>query len=111
MDTVSRYRAIIEQVLTEYAAIPFSHGKIETQTVFDSHSDHYLLLLMGSEGVKRVHGCLVHIGVKDGKVWIHRDGTEQGMARELLAAGIPKDDIMLAFRVPDPPEPLSAVLP
>jgi hypothetical protein len=48
-----------------------------------------------------VHGCLVHIDILDGKLWIQRDGTEQGIATELVAAGIPKDAIVLAFHPPE----------
>jgi hypothetical protein len=110
MDTLNRYRDLVERVLTDYASIPFSHGEIETQTVFDRRSDHYLLMLLGCEGIYRVHGCLVHIDIRDGKLWIQRDGTERGIARELVEAGVPAEDIILAFRIPDPPESLAAVL-
>jgi hypothetical protein len=34
----------------------------------------------------------------DGKVWIQHDGTEDGIAYELEAAGIPKARIVLAFK-------------
>ena len=50
---------------------------------------------------RRVHGCLIHIDLIDGKCWIQRDGTESGIALELEAAGIPKDHIVLAFRPPE----------
>ncbi|WP_224409850.1 element excision factor XisI family protein [Oscillatoria salina] len=36
----------------------------------------------------------------DGKIWIHRDGTEEGVASEFLNAGIPKERIVLAFKSP-----------
>jgi hypothetical protein len=104
MDRVNHYRQLIERTLTEYARIPYSHGELETQTVFDRASDHYLLMVLGREGIRRVHGCIAHIDIKDGKVWIRRDGTDPGMARELMAAGIPPEDIVLAFRLPDTPE-------
>ena len=47
-----------------------------------------------------VHGSLVHLDIKGGKVWIQRDGTEHGVA-QLLEAGVPKDHIVLAFRSPE----------
>jgi len=31
-------------------------------------------------------------------VWIQRDGTERGIANELVSAGIPKNKIVLAFQ-------------
>jgi hypothetical protein len=55
-------------------------------------------MFVGWEGIRRVHGCLVHVDIIDGKFWIQRDGTEYGIARELLDAGVGKDRIVLAFR-------------
>jgi XisI protein len=49
-------------------------------------------------GTRRVHGCLIHVDIIDGKFWIQRDGTEQGIANELVHAGVPKDHIVLGFR-------------
>lgn len=34
-------------------------------------------------------------------LWIQLDGTEDGIAGDLLAAGIPKDRIVLGFKSPD----------
>jgi hypothetical protein len=101
MDTHTTYRQIIERVLMEYAQIPYAHGDIQTHTVFDRESDHYLLMLVGREGIRRVHGCLVHVDMIEGKIWIQRDGTEYGIARELVEAGVPKDHIVLGFRSPE----------
>ena len=46
---------------------------------------------------RRVHGTLVHIDIVHGKLWIQRDGTEHGIAKELVKAGVPKDHIVLGF--------------
>jgi len=101
MGTVEHYRHLIESILTDLARIPYAHGDIELQTVFDREKDHYVLMLVGRDGVRRVHGCLVHVDIRGGKLWIQRDGTEHGVARELLEAGVPKDHIVLAFRSPE----------
>lgn len=34
------------------------------------------------------------------KIWIQRDGTEMGIANELIAAGVSKEDIVLGFHAP-----------
>src|SRR5271165_3752637 len=94
------YRAIIKQVLTEYSTYTYAYGEIERQLVFDRSRDHYLMMSVGW-GKRRVHGCLIHVDLIDGKCWIQRDGTESGIARDLEAAGIPKDRIVLAFRPPE----------
>ncbi len=100
MGTLDTDRDVIERILTEYAQIPYAYGEIATQTVFDRTRDHYLLVNAGwDQG--RVHGCLVHVDLIDGKFWIQRDGTERGIARDLEDAGIPKHRIVLAFRAPN----------
>ncbi|HEY6329669.1 MAG TPA: XisI protein [Blastocatellia bacterium] len=101
MDTLDHYRNVVEKLLTEYAMIPYAYGEVKTEPVFDRNGDHYLLVNVGWDQGLRVHGCLVHIDLIDGKLWIQRDGTEQGMACELEEAGIPKDHIVLGFRAPE----------
>ncbi|HBY77183.1 MAG TPA: XisI protein, partial [Cyanobacteria bacterium UBA11148] len=41
---------------------------------------------------------LLHIDIIDGKLWIQHDGTEEGIADELVAAGVTKDSIVLGFK-------------
>jgi hypothetical protein len=101
MDTIKKYRGIVRKVIKEYSKISYSYGDIQSQTVFDTEDDHYLLLITGREGVKRVHGCLVHIDIIGEKIWVQRDGTEDGITTELLRAGVPKDRIVLGFRSPE----------
>jgi hypothetical protein len=101
MDNLATYRQIIERVLTEYAKIPYSYADIQAQTVFDREHDHYLLTNLGWDKNRRVHGCLVHLDIINGKIWIQRDGTEDGIAQDLLDAGVPKDQIVLGFKSPE----------
>lgn len=100
MDTLKLYRQIIERILTEYAQIPYAYGDIKNQTILDREHDHYVLVNVGWDD-GRIHGCLIHADIIDGKFWIQRDGTEHGVARELEAAGVPKSHIVLAFRSPE----------
>ena len=81
--------------------MPYAHGEIQIEVVMDRQADHYLLLAVGWEGARRIHGSIVHVDIIDGKVWIQRDGTEHGIAEELVEAEIPRDHIVLGFRPPD----------
>ncbi|MBI4675421.1 MAG: XisI protein [Chloroflexi bacterium] len=101
MDTLDAYREVIEQVLTEYARVPYAHGDIQTETVFDRVNDHYLLVNVGWFGDRRIHGDIVHVDIIEDKVWIQYDGTEDGIANELVRAGIPKERIVLGFHEPE----------
>jgi len=101
MDKLENYRNVIERILNEYAAIPFAYGEIDSEAVFDRAKDRYLLMTVGWEKERRVHSCLVHVDIIDGKFWIQRDGTEDGIAAELKTAGVSKSDIVLAFHEPE----------
>jgi hypothetical protein len=98
MDTLETYRQLIQDIITAYTQIPYAHGDIKFETVFDREQDRYLLMILGRENKRRVHGCLIHVDIINGKFWIQRDGTEKGVANELVQAGIPKDKIVLGFR-------------
>lgn len=97
MVDVTTCRKIIEQVLKPYTEIPYAYGNVETKLILDRDNDNYLLLAIGWDGVKRVHGTIVHIEIHNGKLWIQQDGTEAGVTDELLARGIPAEQIVLGF--------------
>ncbi|MEH1930121.1 XisI protein [Nostoc sp.] len=97
---VEQYRQIIQQLILERAKRGLSPEEMETQAILDTERDHYLLLHTGWRGNRRTHGCSLHLDIKDGKIWIQHDGTEVGIATELLELGIPKEDIVLAFHSP-----------
>jgi hypothetical protein len=101
MDALNDYRQTIETILTKYTRIPYAYADIRTEEVFDRTRDRYLLVNVGWDQGKRVHGSLVHIDIIDGNLWIQRDGTEAGIAVELLRAGVPKERIVLGFRAPE----------
>ena len=97
MDKLEQYRDIVSRVIAEYARYKPSHGQIETEAITDREHDHYELMHVGWDGVRRVHGSVIHIDIQGGKIWIHYDGTSRPVAEELMAAGIPREDIVLGF--------------
>lgn len=101
MDTLEIYRQIIRNILSEMVHIRYAYADIQNEAVFDRDNDRYLVVSVGWQKVKRVHGCLVHLDIVDNKVWVQRDGTEDGIANVLVAAGIPKDCIVLGFHSSD----------
>lgn len=100
MDTVASYSQIVQQVLTAYAKLVNPKGESNRSLIFDTASDHYLYLIAEWRGEKRLYGITLHIDIIEGKIWIQRDGTEDGIIDDLLVAGVPKDHIVLAYRSP-----------
>ncbi|NNJ13478.1 XisI protein [Chloroflexales bacterium ZM16-3] len=100
MDKLAQYRTYIEQILREYSAYKPSYGEVEVEIVIDHLHDHYQLLTVGWNKHQRIHGTLLHIDIRDGKIWIQQDGTEEGVANRFVAQGVPKTDIVLGFQPP-----------
>lgn len=101
MDKLEKYRKIVEKVIGEYAALPYSYDDVERRTMFDRETDSYLLYIVGWHNNRRYHGISTHIDIIGGKIYIQHDGTEEGIAADLEAAGVPKSDIVLAFHAPE----------
>jgi hypothetical protein len=99
MDKLRRQSELIEDLPREYRAYKSSYGEIEVKTIFDPVQGHYKLVNVGWHD-RRVHGCVMHIDVKDGKIWIQHDGTDDGIANRLVAAGVPKEEIVQGFQSP-----------
>lgn len=100
---VEQYRQYIKHLLSERqkrASMSRKYEEYEVQTIFDEQQDHYQLLYVGWRGNKRDFGCILHLDIKDGRIWIQHDGTEIGIANQLVEMGVPKQDIILAFHEP-----------
>jgi XisI protein len=100
MEKLEQYRKYVQQVITEYAQLGSAKDEIEQQLIFDTCGDHYQLMYVGWKNRRRQHGCVLHLDIKNNKIWIQHDGTEIGIANELVNLGVPKEDIVLAFHEP-----------
>ena len=100
MEDLERFVSIVKEVIQEYAAFKPSVGEVEVEAVFDDNSRHYELMYAGWNGFHRIHGSVIHVDIRDGKVWIQHDGTEGGIANDLIERGIPEKSIVLGFHHP-----------
>jgi hypothetical protein len=101
MEKLERYREILRRIIEEYASYKPAYGQIETEVIVDPINDHYELMRVGWERHHRIHGAVIHLDIINGKVWIQYDGTNWPVADALIAAGIPKEDIVLGFHPAD----------
>ncbi|MDM8527344.1 XisI protein [Anaerolineales bacterium HSG24] len=102
MDKLVSYRTLIKKLLTKHAeqSNQAPSQELETELVFDEQHDHYMLFTLGWWTEGRVHGTTVHVRLRKGKFWIEEDWLEDGITTDLLEAGVPKEDIVLAFHSP-----------
>lgn len=100
MAELNRYRQLVQELLEDYSQVDFNNPDLETEVIFDTQRDRYQVVHVGWSNKRRVYGCVLHLDIKDGKIWIQHDGTEGGIALELVKRGVPKQDIVLAFHSP-----------
>lgn len=100
MDRLDHYREQIQAILERHRELDPKIEGVETYTVFDTQNDHYQVVSVGWQDGSRIYGCLIHVDIKDGKIWIQYDGTEYSVANELIDLGIPKQAIVIAYHPP-----------
>lgn len=100
MAELDHYRDSIQNLLKVYAAYSSDDQDVDTELILDTIRDHYQLVHVGWHNDRRVYGCILHLDIKNGKVWLQHNGTESDIAAELVEMGIPKTDIVIGFHSP-----------
>ena len=98
---INNFADLAQKILREKASYQPANPDVEIQTVFDRESNRYLMLHVGWRGESRVYGCVIHLEIKDGKIWVEQNMTEMRGAQKLVERGVQKEDIVLGFQSPD----------
>ncbi len=103
MDTLDQHRQVIKQILSGIAQFWNDHfsDQSKLEMIFDDQHNHYMLLDLGWTNSKRVQSIYTYIRLHNNKFWVEEDWTEDGVATNLLDAGISRSDIVLAFHAPE----------
>ncbi|NEO88302.1 MAG: XisI protein [Spirulina sp. SIO3F2] len=103
MAQLNDYPQIIKQILTQHIDRCNQNPDPERETflVIDPERGHYIWMSLGWQNGERFSGATVYVRIRDGKFWVEEDWTEDGIANELLTAGVPKEHIVLAFHEPE----------
>ncbi|MBC8139978.1 MAG: XisI protein [Armatimonadetes bacterium] len=76
---------------------------VRTHAVFDHDADHYLLVAEGWQGYRRVYRTLAHVALIGDCLHIYEDGTVEGVAAHLYAAGVAPESIVCEWTTLPPP--------
>ncbi|BAS55263.1 XisI protein [Leptolyngbya boryana NIES-2135] len=98
MERLEEYRQAIRSLLEQYAAEGNQDDQLETQVICDRENDHYQLVSLGWQGQRRFYSCLMHLDIKNGKIWIQRNQTDRLIAQELVEMGVTREDIVLGLQ-------------
>ncbi|MDJ0726964.1 MAG: XisI protein [Prochloraceae cyanobacterium] len=100
MDKVTAYRQYIQDFLTEQTKGKVIGGDIETEIIFDLERDRFLLIDLGWKEHQRIYNCVIHLEIRDNKIWIQRNQTDRPIADVLISMGVASEDIILGLQPP-----------
>ncbi|MCP4709303.1 MAG: XisI protein [Planctomycetes bacterium] len=102
MATLKNYKALTKQFLKHYEEVwsDVVEPELDMIHIFDDETKQYILLETGWQKSTHIRRIILHIAMKNNKIWIEEDMTEEGIATYFLAQGVPPDDIVLGFHPP-----------
>ena len=101
MDKLEKYQQILQGIILRYAKLITSDDQILVVPICDAVRNEYLLMNVGwDEKEHRSHHIIFHFRLYNDKVYVEEDSTDVEIVRQLVEAGIPKEDIVLAFYPP-----------
>jgi hypothetical protein len=97
------YRRLTERLFKEYERLNNLQPRrgVESFVIFDEQRGQYILMNVGWSQGRRVRRMTLYVRLRDGKIWIEEDWTEDGIVAHLLKGGVPKEDIILALYPPE----------
>ena len=102
MDNVKNYTRLIRDALDSYVSLTtkFPSPDYEVIQVYDNEHQHYLVRKLGWKKSDRIQHTVLHVALRNNKIWIEEDLTEDGIATYFIEHGVPPTDIVLGFQPP-----------
>ena len=98
MDTIKKYQQAILDILEPFAAQQIANPGLEKQLIADLVRHRFQVIIQGWEnGNKFVNSTLLHLEIKEDKIWVQQNWTEIQIAQELVKRGVPATQIVLGF--------------
>ena len=92
------YSRILERIVQRHAQFQPANGNIKTRAVCDRERGEYMVIDSGwNEKGRRIYDVVLHFWILNKNIHVERDNTDAEVVKELLEAGIEKDDIVLAY--------------
>jgi hypothetical protein len=100
MESVAPLRHAIQQTFAEWETLPRIPSTWKIVGVQDTVNDRYTLHHLDWSRGRYDTNLLAYLEIRDGKIWVLTDYTEEGIANDLVRFGIPKSQIVLGFYSP-----------
>lgn len=100
MAQLELYKRYITDLVNKYASYKPQNNEIDMEAITDHEHGHYEVVSVGWDEDERVHDCIIHIDIKNNKIWIQENRTDVDIAEELVERGVLKEDIVLGLHPP-----------
>lgn len=98
MGKIEKYKQILQVALDEYASRrPVNMPEVERHLITNPEQSQFVLFSVGWHGARYLHQCLIHVQIRESKIWIHQDLTDPGLMERLMEKGVLEEDLVLAF--------------
>lgn len=101
MDRVKQHRRIIKKIILEFTETFDESDEVENVILFDENHDSYMMQRVGWNGFSRIDRRYIFVRLRNGKIYVDDDWTQDGIAPVLVKAGVSPSEIVLAFNPPD----------
>ena len=100
MDRLEVQERAVRELMQEWLDWVRPRRTYSVELVIDESKPRFILMSEGWMNYRRLYGPLIDIGLRDGKVWIWEDNTEDGITDDLLAKGVAREEIVVAWQPP-----------
>jgi hypothetical protein len=101
MDSIDTLRQAILSVIAEWEQLPRIPSDWKIISVQDTIHDRYTIQNVSFANDRYDTTLLAYMEIRERKIWILTDNTEEGIANELVAKCVPRDHIVLGFYSPE----------
>lgn len=67
MAKLNQHRECVQAILTKHGNYKPKQGEVERELIFDTERDHYQIIHVSWDGLRRVHHSIMHFDIKSGK--------------------------------------------
>ncbi|MEN0051948.1 MAG: XisI protein [Bacteroidota bacterium] len=102
MDRVNKLKEVAVEFLEEHIQEVYKEddSDISTELIYDHERGHYQLMRIGWGKSHFHYSCLFHFQIRNSKIWILNNDTEELVGDELVKKGVKKEEIVFAFHDP-----------
>ena len=98
MDRLTRYRDKVKALLSGYVSARGAKISTECQLIFEEANDHSLWIDLGWNESRRIYNPVMHLDIKEGRIWIQENMTDLDPAEDSIDLGVERLDIILGLQ-------------